>query len=288
VNIIDLVLNGKFPDPFHGIRFSEAGEELYSREDVQRIAREGVRVDIQNIVDSYVRQGQYGGDLPTVTAMSPWSECCLFFRRSGVPTCIVITGHQLSEAEAAAASGAGHAIMAAVFVTNKEESTAAPIGAIGVLLDADGIEKETKAGAIYGTKNVELAEKMLTENVFYMLTAFAFCHCKNVEVKLVRSSRQVRRYAERHGQPLYENHVIEIEQIRKILDGEGGYQEHGNVLQALHICRGHFAKYGEKFGKKKLFGKYEGQFFFPQHLRGSKEKGVVRTDYKLGVPEEKA
>lgn len=45
--------------------------------------------------------------------------------------------------------------------------------------------------------------------------------------------------------------------------------------------RGHFAEYGDQYGKGKLFGKYEGRFYIPQHARGSKGVGESEQEFIL-------
>lgn len=42
------------------------------------------------------------------------------------------------------------------------------------------------------------------------------------------------------------------------------------------VVRAHFAHYGPEYGTGKLFGKYSGRFFIPQHTRGNKEVGEVK------------
>lgn len=46
----------------------------------------------------------------------------------------------------------------------------------------------------------------------------------------------------------------------------------------LHSCRGHFKTYTPD---SRLFGKYIGTFWFPPHIRGSKEVGVVKKEYEM-------
>lgn len=113
--------------------------------------------------------------------------------------------------------------------------------------------------------------------------ACAFANCKNVKITKAPISRQVRRFAERRGIPVFEHHILEINPMKEVLRTEGKLSEHGDFAKALHLCRGHFARYGEQFGTGKLFGKYEGQFWVPQHIRGKLEKGVVTKDYAINA-----
>lgn len=58
-------------------------------------------------------------------------------------------------------------------------------------------------------------------------------------------------------------------------------EEIGNMPR--HVCRGHFAEYGERYGKGKLFGRYEGRFYIPPHMKGDKKNGVVEKDYEVAA-----
>lgn len=115
------------------------------------------------------------------------------------------------------------------------------------------------------------------------MTAMAFCHCRNIKIVKEPISRQVRRRAERTGTPIIEHHSLVIEPMKKILIRDGGYRGKSDFNRAMHICRGHFCQYGEKYGKGKLFGKIEGQVWIPQHVRGSLDNGVITKDYKVAI-----
>ncbi|HEY7305769.1 MAG TPA: hypothetical protein VH601_16710 [Bryobacteraceae bacterium] len=135
----------------------------------------------------------------------------------------------------------------------------------------------------------ELFEKinrqLLTEEGFYCLAACCFANCKNVTLQPVPVSRQMRRFAERHNQPVFEHHVLVIDPSRSAPHACPKSSPDTDAVRALHLCRGHFARYGEAFGTGKLFGKLEGQFWIPQHVRGHAEQGVVTKDYKILNPE---
>lgn len=66
--------------------------------------------------------------------------------------------------------------------------------------------------------------------------------------------------------------------MKKILNSEGKAQETG-LKKALHICRGHFATYGDD---APLFGKHVGTFWKRMHIRGVAKEGMVAKDYKIG------
>lgn len=50
------------------------------------------------------------------------------------------------------------------------------------------------------------------------------------------------------------------------------------IKRALHLCRGHYRRYTEE---KKLFGRQTGIFWIPEHMRGSKEAGEIKKDYRV-------
>lgn len=51
----------------------------------------------------------------------------------------------------------------------------------------------------------------------------------------------------------------------------------------LSLCRGHFAEYGPKYGKGRLFGTLEGRFYIPPHMKGSVKNGTVYKDYEVAT-----
>lgn len=123
------------------------------------------------------------------------------------------------------------------------------------------------------------------------LLTFTFLNCKNVIVTDNdgrHANRQERRAAERRGDPpLVTYKTLQIEPMKKVLATEGDIERNG-LAKALHICRGHFAEYGPEFGKGKLFGKYEGRFYVPAHVRGNADQGVVHKRYNVKTPKEDA
>lgn len=129
-----------------------------------------------------------------------------------------------------------------------------------------------------------IAENAMAHIAHVLFVALAFCHCRNVTIKQVAASRQVRRRAERKGELVIEHHQILIDTLRKILINYGRYGDADSSLsKAMHLCRGHFARYGSEHGTGKLFGKHEGTFWIPQHVKGSVERGVITKDYKIGA-----
>lgn len=113
-----------------------------------------------------------------------------------------------------------------------------------------------------------------------MIMGLLFSHCRNVKVREVSPSRHERRLAQRTRTPVWTHYVLEINPMKELLKQEG-YSETRGIKYALHICRGHFANYTEGKG---LFGKYHGQYWIPQHVRGSAEQGIVEKDYEVKAP----
>lgn len=99
--------------------------------------------------------------------------------------------------------------------------------------------------------------------------AITFFHCRNVEIAHVDLSvpRGERRRMARRG-------LTAPPQFRQILVHAGKrliYELPGPVSTGMgrrsHVVRGHFKNFGE--GRKKLFGKLEGRFFWHPHFSGA-------------------
>lgn len=129
--------------------------------------------------------------------------------------------------------------------------------------------------------NAQGAWTYLAKHVFYpTLLALSFMHCRNVQVVQETPPPKLSKKHERKtGRPLLRYRVLQIDHMKEVLEKEGGASKTG-LKRALHICRGHFAHYGEA-GKGLLFGKYAGTVWVPMHTRGTKEKGVVIKDYDV-------
>jgi len=115
------------------------------------------------------------------------------------------------------------------------------------------------------------------------LLAISFTHCRSVHQQDAEGEtpcRQERRRMQRAGVARTRFKVLQIGKIRKVLDRQGGAATYG-LKRALHICRGHFAHYGEE---RPLFGKYTGTFWIPDHVRGTTEAGTVNKEYDVQPP----
>ncbi len=111
--------------------------------------------------------------------------------------------------------------------------------------------------------------------------ALSFVHCRNVSVRAQEGERPARRKgpASRRAAPRYSEYVLDIRPMQRVLREEGDSETVG-LQKALHICRGHFARYGPGFDAGRLFGRLEGTFWVPQHLRGALSAGAVKKDYR--------
>lgn len=113
--------------------------------------------------------------------------------------------------------------------------------------------------------------------------ALSFLHCKNVVAEdRAPAAPLSRKWEKKNGRPLVRHKVLNIEPMKQVLRTEGGSEQQG-LKRALHICRGHFATYG-KDGKGRLFGKHEGTFWIPQHIRGNRDRGLLLKDYNVRAP----
>lgn len=143
----------------------------------------------------------------------------------------------------------------------------------------DGSHPESAHGPIFWHREgVDLSgpQTRLVEGFTYVaMLTFSFANCRNVSISdcTVPQTRRQRR----HGPPATTYKVLDIAPMQRVLRDEGGV-DHNGLQRALHICRGHFARYT---AERPLFGRHEGLFWHPMHVRGSAERGVAIRDYKV-------
>lgn len=109
------------------------------------------------------------------------------------------------------------------------------------------------------------------------MLALSFLNVRNARTDEVQVDRSYKKREMRHGRATSRYYVLTIDVLRRAVDmraNESGL----SIQRALHICRGHFATYGDDHP---LFGKYTGKYWIPAHIRGSAGKGVVIKDYEL-------
>lgn len=113
------------------------------------------------------------------------------------------------------------------------------------------------------------------------LLTICFMHCSNVTARAqVPSQHTTKSTKNKRTEPLVTYHVLDIEPMRQVLSSATSGQSDTSVRRALHLCRGHFAHYT---ADKPLFGKYSGTIWVPQHVRGSKKRGLATKDYRVNV-----
>lgn len=108
--------------------------------------------------------------------------------------------------------------------------------------------------------------------------ALSFLNCKNVVAQEAGRTSPPPKWVQA-GLPTVKYHVIKIDGRVTKRSGESS-SETGRHL-SLHVCRGSFAHYT---AAKPLFGKLVGDFWRPQHTRGSAEVGTVEKTYKIVPP----
>jgi hypothetical protein len=125
---------------------------------------------------------------------------------------------------------------------------------------------------------VDLAPVETWENcIIVVLQTLNYMNCVNVELVAPHRSRSSARRIQRliGDRPVHEISVLPISKSY-----QGGLRTRSDVpVMPVHVVRGHFARYGEEYGRKKLFGKYSGRFFIPQHVRGSEDVGSSEHEY---------
>lgn len=137
-----------------------------------------------------------------------------------------------------------------------------------------------------GTYLLSSAYTGLSANDINVFTPFAFAlslmNCKNVELidDQRRLSRQEYRRMKRDNKPLIDYKWLRIKQLQKRVQSD--MERHSkNGRTRLHFVRAHWATYTSD---APLFGKYEGTFFKPSHVRGNLASGVVAKGYKVNKP----
>jgi len=119
-------------------------------------------------------------------------------------------------------------------------------------------------------------KSVLMSPIVVLGLGLSFCHCKNVSTREEEISKGDK-WHRRTGSPKFTFKTLDINPMKKVLRNEG-LSESTGIRKALHICRGHFARYTEE---SPLFGRYSGTFWRPDHVRGSAEHGAVDKDYRV-------
>lgn len=275
-----------------------AGLDPKRAETLTRIASGCPRIDIQRII-SLVDNGAGKFDYTQESFIPPWKESTLFFIRDGQRIGLSVHRAKLTAegrtwfhegltkgatTNISIVPGPGYVFLMDILFCPKQDSQLVFIGTITVLLNEQGVYDVAAF-----TDNLEVCSNVPKEAVshivdtcaLYAYTTFALCHCRNAQICPAPVSRQVRRWAERHKEPVFEHHIIQISGKSPLrMSNSSGHRE-TQSLRPLHTCRGHFAHYGAQWNTGKLFGKIEGRFYIDDHERGSLQQGVITKDYKV-------
>lgn len=168
-----------------------------------------------------------------------------------------------------------------------------PMMALMLFLDREGMVLEDPPTVLVGVRVEDFEASPQLRKTCNLLRplfipgfyAVCFTHCKNVRQEAGEeiSEKMRKAYQRRYHQELVRYKTLVIDPMRRVLHREGGYETHGNIKQALHICRGHFKNFKEGRG---LFGKLKGTYFWHQQVRGSSAEGEVVKDYEVKEPVE--
>jgi hypothetical protein len=269
-------------------RFLESGNDL---------AREATVVDVTPIYNQWMARDE-GLPLYDFKMAPPWMNALLVFTNSvgniyvvHTVTIEVSTNEKLmlevqwQPGDRDDLSGdADHEIVwdevrwitSAVVFTGGYHSSGVPVPTVGPLLmwKIPVYGNGDMADIRWFQLNRSMDKEVFTNAQMTFLMAVDLCNCVNVVVATPERSysRPVRRRLARTGVDFSEIHV---RPVSKSYRGNGVPLSHGVPLSSV---RGHKAEYGIN-GKGKLFGKYTGTFWIPQHARGSAEIGTIEQNY---------
>lgn len=179
--------------------------------------------------------------------------------------------------------------------TNYEARFSYAIDKFGLMIDPDGLFPDGELPcsaflkpngffALAKTVGIPGAEihQVLAE-MYIPLMAIGLMHCKNVElIDEVPPPKLSRKAEQRYGVPMVKYKVLKVNSMRREYADDDRDSQPG-IPKSLHICRGHFKDYRNGGG---LFGKYEGIYWWDQHVRGDAKRGVVVKDYDVQAPSE--
>lgn len=101
--------------------------------------------------------------------------------------------------------------------------------------------------------------------------------CKNVEL-VDQPTRPAKKEKGKDKMKKYVFKTLVVRPIGKRKRRAGKEEESTGPRKRLHLVAGHMANYEKGKG---LFGKYHGRFYFPSHMRGSSEHGIIFKDYEV-------
>jgi hypothetical protein len=181
-------------------------------------------------------------------------------------------------------------IEAFVYIGGSNNRVSGPIGCWRFFVSADGslFKESVDLPKCSAFKNFEDSDAALGLNIALAwlvrpaMLAIGFLHCKNVN-KIEHSSgrnthsKNSRKINQKKNNKYY---TLDIEPMKRVLSRDGNIENSG-IKHALHICRGHFKNFTPE---APLLGRATGTYWFSSHVRGSKERGVVKKDYSISPP----
>ncbi len=171
------------------------------------------------------------------------------------------------------------------FMDKQRQHFYGPCATYTVVLNDQGapIDFNLNAMNVPNDQGIDSQDLMLA-NMAPFFQAIAFMHCKNVRIETEKPDLGIsKKWKKKTGKPLAKWNTLTIDPLRDTLSRDRrGTNNALSTPASLHIARGHFAEYGEEFGKGKLFGKYSGRYWIPQHVRGNKDQGTIGHDYVIG------
>lgn len=163
------------------------------------------------------------------------------------------------------------------WIALKQDGVAFPTG----LIAAVGVteEGENLGGLVLPGWFADASPDLYLPEFYPLWLTLSFMHCKNVEqVDVTVEHAPTPKWLRRKKLPSLTYRMLNVGAMRREAAGAGSGTAEDSLRRALHICRGHFAKYTDD---KPLFGKYVGQFWRPAHVRGDVTQGAVVKDYAV-------
>lgn len=133
-------------------------------------------------------------------------------------------------------------------------------------------------------------QKMLdyTVSTYYpCMMALSLMHCKNVEIVEEEDPdapppvKPGHKPTRRQREPRVVYRVLKIDSPMKIKKSANTSKTESGRHVALHICRGHFKRFGPEYDRKLLGGKTSGMFWWNMQVRGNSGDGVILKDYDV-------
>lgn len=276
-------------------------------------------INIKNVADYALARAREDGmdrldKLPSIRAPWPkfWMEgpICITVTEATEPHEVVekyptmfgmffnafdLDGHAPDEVQADARERYGascHMVMDCQIYLRTPEAIGGPLCVWQVALDEAGYvldEFYTTTTTLESEMSFERFRDSMREILLMGAWALAFLNCTNgeLETPTIPAKVERKRRAKLGGKPPIRYSMIKVRGMGR---GGGGGEHGAGEDRGEHIVRGHFSHYGNccpgnHEPRGKLFGKLEGRYWMPQHLRGDRALGVVQSDYEIDMTE---